>query len=181
MNMILDSQDADLFFRLYIPFLGFVKTHLTNIPGLEEAEEMKDVLFCTRQAMCKNPKIIQQYLEENPEKLDTREREIIKSWQRFVHGQFVCINTGKKYATFLHWENENNQIVYRVLGLTDPILAFVTEGMVLQNILLLPFEGRIVWDGLVNLQGVFLGPNMWRDAMNVYGEARKSQQILSTL
>ena len=51
----------------------------------------------------------------------------------------------------------------------------------LQNILLLPFEGRIVWDGLVNLQGVFLGPNMWRDAMNVYGEARKSQQILSTL
>lgn len=179
--MILNPQDADLFFRLYIPLLGFVKTHITNIPGLEEAEEMKHVLFCTRQAMCKNPKIIQQYLDENPEKMGTDELEIVKGWQRFVHGQFVCIKTGKKHATFLRWEEENDQKVYHVLGLTDPISTFVTEGMVLQNILLLPFNGRIVWDGLAKLQGVFLGPNIWREVMSVYAEVQKNQQILSTL
>lgn len=179
--MILDPQDAAIFFRLYIPLLGFVKKQVKHIPGLKEAEETTQVLFCVREIMCKNPQLIQKYADTNPEKLRPRELAIIKSWERFVHGQFVCISAGKKDATLLRWEGRTKIKAYHVLGITDPIAAIASARMLLRNILLLPWENRIIWDGIVPGGNIFIGPNMWRGVKEDYQKCKETHNVMNAL
>ena len=130
--------------------------------------------------MCQNPKLIQQYVVENPDKLDARELVIVENWQRFIHGQFVCLQAGKKHATLLRWEGKKKMHAYHVLGITDPISTDAKKRLLLRNILLLPWEDKIIWDSLVP-GGIFLGPNIWRGVLDDYQQLKQKHKPINKL
>lgn len=178
--MTLDPQDRALFFKIYIPLLGYIRKCIKDIPGLQEAEETTQVLYWIREAMCKNTKLIQGYVAKNPDGLGARELAIVESWQRFIHGQFVCLQAGKRHVTLLHWEGKKKMQAYHVLGITDPISTVAEKRLLLRNILLLPWEGKIIWDGIVP-GGIFLGSNIWRGIQDDYRQLKQKHKVINVL
>ncbi|MEA3335961.1 MAG: DUF6605 domain-containing protein, partial [Chloroflexota bacterium] len=78
------------------------------------------------------------YLEENPQELSQEEREIVRSWKKFVRGDFYIKRLLKKYAVLALHDSFEDMLAFTRL----PCYA---------KAVLLPFKNKIVYDGI--LQG----------------------------
>ncbi|MEA3337684.1 MAG: hypothetical protein U9R25_17440, partial [Chloroflexota bacterium] len=150
--MKLSTQDADLFYGLMWSLLNYANLKLGIFPDIATGDEYNNLppsqKLSVRDALYDNIELVDAYLEENPQELSQEEREIVRSWKKFVRGDFYIKRLLKKYAVFIGDEN-----VYAVLALHDSfedMLAF-TRLPCYAKAVLLPFKNKIVYDGI--LQG----------------------------
>src|SRR5262249_36422498 len=91
----------------------------------------------------------------------TDELDIVRSWRHLVHGKFYVFRQLKKYMVFLSADRQ--PIAYGVLALTQPFEELVGPYLpVLTQTVLLPFQGRIVYDGLMSSYRISSGPGLRR-------------------
>lgn len=178
--MTLDKKDAKLFFDLYLPLLGFIRKQVGDTPELQRAEDQHQFLFCLREILCQKPNLLEKFISENPEKLNGRGLEIVKSWKNFVHGKFVYIGEKYKHPTFLSIKSGGKERFYEVVGITDPIHDLVVEWLIVSS-MLLPWEDKIIVDGLFAGSSTFLGPSFQRDIQRKYREAKKAKKIIKVM
>lgn len=179
--MTLDKKDAKLFFNLYLPLLGFVRKQVGDTPELQKAEDQHRFLFYLREILCQKPDLLEKFISENPERLSGRGLEIVKSWKKFIHGRFVYIGEKYKHPTFLSFEPKTKEYFYEVIGVTEPVPNLIAEWSVVSSMVLLPWEDKIIVDGLFLDSSVFLGPNMSRGIQSRYREAREGKKIVKIL
>ena len=179
--MKVSDKDAKLFFDLMWGLQYFVnqkfKIH-SNIKSLEEYKECStEAKIEVRSALYSNITTIDSYVEENPLKLSTDKLEIISAWKYFVQGSFHIERYLKRCAIFI----ENNE-VYGVLGLHqsfDEIIHRSRLPLYVQTVLL-PFKGKIIYDGIFQAHNIFFGGGIKSDLKESYMKAKQNNRIIES-
>jgi len=170
--MNLAAEDAQLFFKLFFALLAYTNHQLKITPKVSAPSDVPkaggDALMRMRDALYADSKLLDRFIEENPEHFTSEELDIIASWKHRVSGEFYLMRYLKKYAVFMPTKKSDH--LYGVLGLYDPIET-VIRGQPLPVLLkttLLPFKGQIVYDGLVEPYTILFGKGIRTDLEAIF-------------
>jgi hypothetical protein len=125
--------------------------------------------------------LLDEFVGENPFSLSRAQLSDAQLFRHSVVGRFYVERCLKNHAIFL-WNGK----VYAVGGLTERIddvlyrAAGIKQGLLL-DATLMPFRGRIVWDGIVSLYNVSFGPGTRRQFKDDYVRAKDRGDIISSL
>lgn len=179
--MQLDQQDQELFYGLLWSLQTFVNNKRGVFPGIRDVEEYEKLSMVekaeVRDILWSEPEYIDDFVEENPHNLEDDELAIIENWENFVQGKFVFERQLKKYAVFIKEED-----VYAVKGITNPPEESISQRLpTFVETVLLPFQGEIVYDGLMRPHRITIGSNMKHEFKETYMRAKQNKRIIETL
>jgi hypothetical protein len=183
--MQLALDDVEQFFRLHRSLMFFVNQRLKAIDQrLSTREEYSRLSPETRikvhEAFLEHLDLIDDFVSENPFDFDEPDLEIIQSWRHLVSGTFYAFRQLQNFMVFL--SSTEPVVAYGVLALFDPFEVVI--GPYLPRMIkttLLPFKGRIVYDGLITGYNVFFGGGIKRSLNESYTEAKKRFGIVTLL
>ena len=180
--MQLSREDAALFFKLMPALQIFANQHLKIIRDLNSVEQYQNISndkrVKLRNALYKKPDLFDTFVKENPFGFPSDELAIVSGWKNFVAGDFFIDRVLKKYAIFI-----GNNKVYGVLALVEP-LQVVLDGMPFPayvKTVLLPFKGKIIYDGLLEGYNIFFGRGISGSTTNTYRAAKQQGKIIESL
>ena len=183
MPRTLSEADADLFYQLFFPLLGYVNEKHRIVPGLrhimpgmsiraEDAKEIADKLW-------EDPGFIDRYLAERT--LPEDRRSILLSWKNRRQGTFLVERHLAKGSIFIDADDSS---VYQVCGIRsdwEEMLDWCPLP-VLVHAVLIPFRDVIITDGLVFSEpGLMFGPGARKMLKDVYMEAKSAGVVIRTL
>ncbi len=183
--MLLPPHELEPFFRLHRALLFFVNQRLTVIPDTLASPEdfaalAPGVRLKVRDALTANLALIESFAGENPASLSDDELDIVRSWRHLVAGKFYVFRELKKYTVFL--STEKQPVAYGVLALSQPFEELIGPYLpVLTQTVLLPFKGRIVYDGLMSSYNVSFGPGVRRNLNEDFKTAKDRHGIVTSL
>ncbi|MDZ7721803.1 MAG: hypothetical protein U5R06_02995 [candidate division KSB1 bacterium] len=180
--MKLSENDARLFFQLMLPLQYYISQTQDLIDGVESFDDFLDTTqlqkVVVRDWLFEHIDIIDEFAAENPFGFGEEEVSIIRSWKQFISGEFFVERLLKKYAVFIKDER-----VYAVLALGEPfetILQGKPLPVYLQTVLL-PFKGRIVYDGVVKPYGMSFGGQIKQVLKKTYMREKENGLIITDL
>jgi hypothetical protein len=133
-----------------------------------------------RDALNAHVDLIETFVGENPAPLSDDELDIVRSWRHLVHDKFYVFRELKKYTVFL--TTTNPAIAYGVLALSQPFEELIGPYLpVLTQTVLLPFNGVIVYDGLMSSYNISFGPGIRRSLNESFKEAKARHGIVTSL
>jgi len=182
---MLSPADAGLFFRLLWALQSYANRRLGLLPGITSPEQYARVpseeKLAVRQALWDQPDLLEAFVAGNPARLSPEDLQITQSWQRRVSGNFYILRFLKRQAIFLSAGQDAR--LYGVLGLYDD-LAAVMLGQplpIMVKAVLLPFKGRIIYDGLLQPYPVTFGSGIRGELNEVYQRAKQQDAIVEAL
>ena len=180
--MILAREDAEQFFRL-MWWLQFYVTQreklLPNVMSKEEYARLPSTdKLAVRVALWKNRQVIDAYVQENPDRLPAEDLDIVQRWTKAVVGEFYIHRYLKQHTIFLGGSH-----VYAVLGLYDPLPYIYRDRPlpIMVKAVLLPFKGKIVYDGIFETYSIHFGPGIRDSFQREYMAAKQKGQIITSL
>jgi len=186
--MNLASEDAQLFFKLFLALLAYTNRQrqvVENVTTVGDIHKLGKAgaaaIMKIRDALYAHPKVLDQFIVENPEHFAPEELNIIANWKHRVSGEFYLMRYLKKYAVFM--PSKKSDHLYGVLGLYDPIQVIV-RGQPLPVLLkttLLPFKGQIIYDGLVEPYSVLFGKGIRTDLGAIFKRLKAKEGIVEQL
>lgn len=181
MNAVLEREEAALFFRLWIPLLDYVNQRREIFPDLGRIERPTDIdiesAFEISEILWQEPELINEFLMDT--ELSDEDRERISEWKKFVSGRFVIERHLKKGAIFISVETGRVFLVKGInSSLEEPFPK--TDLPVIVETALLPFNGKIMYCGLINRR-CFLGRNSASDFKELYASAKENGRIITSL
>ena len=180
--MKLSEQDASRFFEIMWGLQHFVNSTLKLLPQASSADEYAFLSpqdkFVVREALYEHPELIDRYVALNPQELQRADLDVVASWKQFVLGNFYIERMLKKHAIFI-----GEGAVYGVLALNDAFDELFDRRQlpVYVRTVLLPFEGRIVYDSLMQGYNLFFGSGISGDLKETYMAAKQNHRIITTL
>ena len=181
----LSSQEKERFYRIWFVLLHWVNEQLHLVPWLPavppEGSVQPDQAMQVRDALWANDRLLKRFITENPTQLSEEDLALVESWQYRLAGNFFVVRALKNYTVLLT-DYAPHARAYGVVGLTDS----VAETMILPlpvyiQTVLLPFEGRIIYDSLLTTYNVSFGPGIRRSLKEAYRNATEREGILTSL
>ena len=131
-----------------------------------------------RDAVYEHPELIDEFIKQNPHNFNTEQLEILKGWKNPIIGNFFIERLLKKYAVFIRDDE-----VYGVLALHDSFDEIVHPSALpfYVKAVLLPYKGKIVYDGLLQSYNVFFGGGIKAGLKEDYLTAKQNGRIIETL
>jgi hypothetical protein len=135
--------------------------------------KLRDVLWA-------DDSVREAFIAENPTKLSPVDLALVASWKYRIAGSFFVIRYLKKYAVFLSGEKLIR--AYAVLGLVSPIEDIIGPYLpIYVKTVLLPFEGKIIYDSLLAPYNVSFGGGYRRDLDAQYRSIQEREGITTAL
>jgi hypothetical protein len=179
--MKLSKQDADLYFKLMWSLQNYVNLKLEILSEVATVDEYRKLpsseKLKVREKLYENIELIDAYQDENPQNFSKDELKIIDSWKRFEQGDYFIERLLKKYAIFI-----GGNKVYAVLALYEPfenVLPYVNLPYYAKAVLL-PFKGKIIYDGLLQGYTVSFGSGIRYDLKETYMSAKQNGRIIES-
>ncbi len=179
--MRISNQDADLFFELTWSLQFFVNQKLKILPDIKDLQAYIDCDFKekmqVRNALYENIDLIDEFTKENPDNFSEDKLAIITQWKNFLAGTFYIERFLKKHAIFISHKDNN---VYAVLALYSPFEEMIDSRSLptLVKTVLLPFKGKIVYDGLFEPYKLIFGRGISSDLKEIYMAAKQNKRII---
>jgi hypothetical protein len=182
--MKLSKEDAALFHAVYSPLLAYANRELHLHDGLEEPEDVPgtplEALVELRDALFDRPRLLKAYADENPHGVPEAHREIVRGWQHHVRGTFHIMRCLRDHTVFLKWEEDSR--AYGVLGLNTTFEEMFGPHLpVMVDAVLLPFQGVITYDGLLQTYSITFGPGMRGELEDACGRAEFDPGLITSL
>ena len=184
--MKLTFDESNLFYDLYAALLSFVNQKLkVSVEQFSNAREYTstppEARVAVRDALFAHRELIDEFVKENPADLSTDQLEIVGSWKHAIVGKFYIFRYLAKYTVFLTSGGAPNK-AYGVLGLTDPMEEVIGPNLPrLITAVLLPFQGKIIYDGLVSGYNITFGGGVKRSLNEDYKQAKEAFGIITSL
>jgi hypothetical protein len=179
--MTLSSEDGRLFFALMWKLQYFVNRKRgfhKNIASLEDYAMLPtEMKLKARDELWKDSSLVEAYAQENPDALSPEELEIVRKWNNPVKGSFFILRHLKKGSIFIKDEQ-----VYSVHGIQDPLEEVIPSYALPQMVeaVLLPFKGRIIYDGLLSGYSIHFGSGIRSTLERAYSAAKVRDRIVTT-
>jgi hypothetical protein len=182
--MILSPAETERFYRIWWALLHYTNTQRRVLPDLteqptagalspSEAHQIRQVLWA-------DDTLREAFIAENPAKLPPADLEIVASWQYRLAGSFFIFRHLKKYTIFLSQSSPPH--AYGVLGLMSPIEEVIGPYLpIFVEAVLLPFEDKIIYDGLLSSYNVVFGSGIKADLDLTYRDAKEREGIITSL
>jgi len=183
--MNLPLEDCGIFYKLYSALLSYTNQKLKVVPETFATSEQYTSLpaetrMKVRDALHAHKELIEQFVRENPANLAADELEIVSSWRHALVGGFYILRCLKRYAVFL--DEKSPPKAYGVVALADSFEEVVGPGLPLRaEAVLLPFKGRIIYDGLLHWYHISFGPNIRQSINERYRQAKEIFGIITSL
>ena len=182
--MKLSKEEVELFYKLYHPLLVYVNRKFNVIEDINSPVDFKKhtikEINKLREKLYDHPEVIDSFVAENPLKFSTSELNIISSWKNFVKGQFLIFRYLKKYTVFL--DTDEPPKAYGVLALNASFEEIVGPHLpVMVEAVLLPFNGKIIYDSIFSRYPVIFGAGIKRRFNDSYREAKSRFGIITSL
>ena len=180
--MKLTEQEAKQYCDLMWALQHFVNQKLSIIPDINNVDEYAELdykeRFQVRNALYENKDFINLFVKENPQNFSEEELSIISGWNNFIEGEFYIERFLKKYAIFIKEET-----VYGVIGLNDSLSDMIHSSQLplYSNMVLLPFKGKIIYDGILQPYRIHFGAGYKSDLKEIYMIAKQNNCIIETL
>jgi hypothetical protein len=182
--MHLPAQDVERFYRIWFPLLYYVnqQRHLVEyFPGTWGKGSIEPSAAVTlRDALWADDSLHEAFIAENPAKLPPVDLALVASWKYRIAGSFFVIRYLKKYTVFLSGEKPIR--AYAVMGLVSPIEDIIGPYLpIYVKAVLLPFEGKIIYDSLLVPYNVSFGGGYRRDLNAQYRNIQEREGITTVL
>lgn len=181
--MKLSTEDAGLFFKLMWGLQFYVNRRQKILSGIDSVETYAKLptedRIEVRNALWKNLKLVDAYAAENPDRLPSLELDIVQKWNRAVSGTFQIFRYLKKHTIFVRDDSQ----VYGVLGLHNSVedAMYGRQLPVMVQAVLLPFKGKIVYDGVLPFYNIYFGGGIRSGLNEAYMTAKQNDRIITTL
>jgi hypothetical protein len=151
-EVMMTEQDAVLFHRLYQPLLVYAAQRTGVASGVRTPEDLrslgKDKLIEIRDQCHARQDLIEQFCQANPSGFTSEDLESVRMWKHHAKGTFFVVKVTKEGALFLDERKDGKAY------LVQPLLSTFEELLparppVRVDAVLLPFKGRVVYDGLL--------------------------------
>ncbi|MGZ8189702.1 MAG: hypothetical protein ACXWTS_00580 [Methylococcaceae bacterium] len=181
--MILDKQESKLFYDLMWSLQYYINQKLNIIPAIKSLDDyialdMNQKLL-VRNALYEHINLCDEYVTDNPQKFSADELTQVMDWKKFVKGHFYIERYLKKYSIFIGPEDK----VYTVHSLQQPLDEIIHKSYLPHAVeaVLLPFAGKIIYDGLLLNYSVHFGSGISGDLKEVYLIAKSKGDIIESL
>ena len=180
--MKLSEQDAKLFFDLMWALQYFVNQKLKILTGVKSfddyAECSTEEKFEVRKALYADTKLIDSFVQENPQNFSKKKLSIVSNWKKYIEGDFHIERFLKRYAVFIKGTD-----VYGVLALYQGFDELIHRSHLPLYVktVLLPFKGKIVYDGLFQAHNFYFGAGIKRELKESYMRAKQNNRIIESL
>ena len=183
--MHLPFGEGKLFYKLYAALCSYANRKLNVVSGdFADPERFTslppETRLKVRDALHAQPELIDQFVQENPAQLPAEELAVVAGWKHAVIGDFYVFRYLKQYAVFLAAKAPMK--AYGVLALASPFEEVVGPYLpVLVKGVLLPINGRIVYDGLLSTYRITFGPGIRRSLNADFKRAKDTYGIITSL
>ncbi|MEW6211625.1 MAG: hypothetical protein AB1631_24885, partial [Acidobacteriota bacterium] len=182
--MILSSEETQRFYRIWWALLRFVNRERRLFSDLPENPQVGSLPWQQsvdlREALWKDPSLLQSFVEENPYALPQSDVDLVSSWQHRLEGKYFVLRHLKKYTVFLNPDDPPR--AYGVLGLVSPIEEIIgPETPLMVEAVLLPFEDKIIYDGMLAPYSISFGRGISDDLDLSLRDAREREGIITSL
>lgn len=183
--MQLPPEQTARFYRIWLALLRYVNEQVHLVPAFPVTEERGELLPLSdelqlRNALWADDTLRERFISANPAGLSSADLAVVASWRYRRAGSFYIIRTLKKYTVFL--SEDTPPRAYGVLGLSSPIEELARGPLpVLAQTVLLPFEDKIIYDGLLQWYAVVFGPGIRARLNTEYRNAQEREGIITTL
>jgi len=160
--MNLNRLESDQFLRLLSRLLFRANEDLNLVDNLKSPRRLllldADLKLQLRDHLLAHPELIDAYLDKNSSQMSPGDVETIAAWRKyFLKDRFYIVRHLKKHSIFLH--GGDDPLAYGVLAPALPTPEVIGPTLPrLVEAVLLPFKGRIVYDGLLRSWGIDYGP-----------------------
>ncbi len=184
MNLTFDEGNE--FYDLYAALLSFVNRKLkVSVEQFSDSEEYistpPEARVVIRDALFAHRELIDDFVKDNPTNLKAEHLEIVVNWKRAVVGKFFVFRYLKKYAVFLTGDGSPKK-AYGVLGLADALEQVIGPSLPrLVTTVLLPFRGKIIYDGLLSGYNISFGGGIKRMLNDEYKQSKEAFGIITSL
>ena len=183
--MQLAPEQTARFYRIWLALLHSVNEQKRLVPAFPATEERNGLLpladeMQLRNALWADDALRERFISANPADLSSADLAVVASWQYRRAGSFYLVRALKKYTVFLSEADPPG--AYGVLGLSTPIEELARRPLpVLVRTVLLPFEGQIIYDGLLQWYAVVFGPGIRARLNTEYRNAQEREGIITAL
>lgn len=180
--MKLTHDDVILFYDIFFKLIDYTNDRYQVVPGLEKASGAQDVnpaaIMPVRDRLWENDDIINRIVAENPFSFAERELSLVASWRRRIVGDFLIYKHLKKYTVFM-----GNGSLYGVIGLASPIEELFPSFVLprYSKMVLLPFEGKIIYDSLLYTYNITYGSGIRKRLNEEYRALKNIAGIITSL
>lgn len=180
--MQLSPDQVERFYAIWKPLLLFVndrrqiESALLGARG--EAPWDPQKIYPVRESLWADDSILDTFVAENPAHLSPEDLAIARSWHHRVAGTFCVFRHLKKHSVLI---KDGPREVYAVLGLASTLEEILPFTPCYARVVLLPFEGQIVYDSLIAPYNVYLGPGIRRNLAEDYKDARERGAVITSL
>lgn len=181
--MHLSQQDAALYYELMWALQFHIQQTLNLSPAVQSPKQYAELpmehKLKVREALYGDPTWIARFLQENPQQFSDEKCAIVASWKHFIADDFYIERMLKKYTIFI----SRDEKVYGVWGLQDDFDALFHPSQLplCVRAVLLPFQDKIIYDGLLQGYNVRFGSGISSDLKEVYLSAKQQSEIIETL
>lgn len=182
--MLLSKEDAQLVSRLHCALMQFVNDKLgvigpRGVPveydTLRPEQRVKVV-----QGFLERMDLLDAFVAKNPASFSEAELEIVKSWRHRVAGRFIALRQLRKHMILLACDG--SRAVYAVTGLIDPIPRVIGRSLpAMVEMVLLPFRGKIVYNGIVATISATFGTGARRGFEEQLRAAKAAKSVVTAL
>lgn len=153
--MPISRAELKSFTQLYNSFLRFANAKLQIVGTDPEPND----LMALRDAVFDDRKWIDRFVKAKPCWLSSNELATVSSWHNAQAGNFYVIRVLKSYAVFMGCGKnyEPTEHLYAVLHTVPFDRVLGIDLPVVVKTVLLPFEGKIVCDGMISFHNIDLG------------------------
>jgi hypothetical protein len=180
----LAPHETERFYRIWWRLLSYVNAHLGVVSKLpsDPADGSIDAgdALKVREALWRDDPLREQFVTENPAGLSPDDLALVRSWSHRVAGRFYVYRHLRKRTVVLTASGEPR--AYGVLGLVSPLMEVLWQPPpVLVDMVLLPFEDRITYDGLISPYRITFGTGVRSSLDETYRQARERGGVITTL
>jgi len=183
--MQVSYDEGVLFYKLYAALLSFVNETLKVVPERLDSREYSSLppktRLAVRDAFFEHRELLDQFLQKDPAGLSADELAIVAGWKHAVVGQFYVFRYLASYTVFLTSGSNPNK-AYGVLALADSFEDVIGPYLPrLVHAVLLPFQGQIIYDGLLSGHNITFGGGVKRMLNEEYRRAKETFGIITFL
>jgi len=182
--MKLSETEYKLFFDLYHPLLLFINQQqrvladVFTVAGLRK--KVTEQLKSLRTILYQQPNLFDHFILKNPFHFSPDELEIIESWKKWLVGRFFILRETNYYTIFL--SNVKPMKAYAVHALNREFSKLFPESLpVYIETALLPFNDKIISDGIFSRYRLEFGGGFIRNLHKSYLEAIDNEGIITSL
>lgn len=180
--MNLGDDDVKRFYKIWITILDYTNNKYKVVPKFKDLAHSMNIhpeeIAPIKDRLWQDNTVLDEFVSLNPSHFSEADLLIVSSWRNRISDKFILLKHLKNYSIFL-----GGQQIYGVIGIVSPFEemfpSFVLPLMV--EAVLLPFEGKIIYDSLIRSYPVHFGGGAKKGFQQDYRNLKASSGIITSL